>query len=83
MEILPMGVFYRRSDGAEVNLSAGEQWLIDLKPEGGVLLRRFLGGVIDESYRPMDDAEGVIAAASIILGFEPPRGQPRRERLVP
>lgn len=49
MEILPMGVFYRRSDGAEVNLTAGEQWLIDLKPEGGVLLRRFLDGVIDEA----------------------------------
>ena len=83
MEQVSAGLFYRRSDGSEVDLTAGEQWLVELKLGGGVHLRRFLGGKIDESWRPMDDAEGVIALASVILGFEPPRVQRRRERLVP
>lgn len=77
------GLYYRRSDGSEVDLTAGEQWLVELKPGGGVHLRRFLGGVIDESYRAMNDSEGVIAVASVILGFEPPRAHRHRERLVP
>lgn len=76
------GVFYRRPDGVEVAFTDPELWLVGLQPGGGVLMRRFVNGVIDESYRPMDDAEGAIAAASVILGFEPPRVPIRRDRLA-
>lgn len=75
------GLFYRRDDGEMVPQSIeGEQWLVSLPPGGGVQLRRFINGVIDEAYRPMDDAEGAVAVLGAILGFEPPRCPIRRER---
>lgn len=75
------GLFYRRTDGVEVQQSKeGEQWLVTLLRGGGVRLTRFIDGNVDESYREMDDGEGLIAIAGAILGFEPPRAPVRRDR---
>lgn len=75
------GLFYRRGDGSKVSMSEeSEQWLVTLRPGGGVYLRRFVDGRIDESYREMDDAEGAVAILGAILGFEPPRCPIRRDR---
>jgi len=74
------GLFYRRPDGAEVPLSAGEQWIVTLHAAGGLHLQRYLGGVHDESYKDMDAAEGAVALQALSHGFEPPRGLRRRER---
>lgn len=78
-----VGLFYRRADGVEVPQSGeGEQWLVTLHNAGGVQLHRFIDGVTDETYREMDDSEGVLAIAGAILGFEPRRALIRRDRRV-
>jgi len=79
-DVVP-GLFYRRRDGSMIEQSTpGEQWLVTLIAGGGVQLRRFIDGRIDESYRVMDDSEGALAIAGAILGFEPPRAPLRRDR---
>jgi len=83
MSDIKTGIFYRRKDGVEVEFPEPELWVVGLEVGGGVCMRRFVNGLPDEAYRPMDDAEGAIAAASVILGFEPPRRPIRRERLAP
>lgn len=39
------GLFYRRTDGVEVSLGTGEQWVVTLPAAGGVQLRRYLFGI--------------------------------------
>lgn len=79
-----VGLFYRRDDGVEIPQSSeGEQWLVTLHDAGWVRLQRFIDGVIDEAYRDMDDGEGALAIAGVILGFEPRRALIRRGRRVP
>ena len=74
------GLFYRRRDGTEIQEGNGEQWLVTLRDGGGVHLRRYIDGMVNEGYRDMDDAEGAVAILGAILGFEPPRAPIRRDR---
>lgn len=76
------GLLYRRTDGSTFPIGDGEQWLVTLRDGGGVQLRRYIDGKIDEGYRQMDDAEGAVAILGAILGFAPPRIPIRRDRRV-
>lgn len=84
MDVQP-GLFYKRTDGELIELSVldAEQWVVTLPSGGGVHLQRYINGRIDEGYRSMDNAEGVVAMVGAILGFEPPRCPIRRDRLAP
>lgn len=75
------GLVYLRGDGQVLELSEADLWQIALR-DGEVQLSRYCGGLVNETYRHMSPAEGAVAVAAIIQGFEPPRALRCRDEPV-
>ncbi|WP_296643158.1 hypothetical protein [Thiobacillus sp. 65-1402] len=75
------GLLYRREDGVEIPLDQGNVWVWRMGPSGRWMLARYMDGMIEESYAPMEDAELGIALAAISRGYQPPRTLHRLETL--
>lgn len=73
------GLQYIREDGVVCARDADEQWLVGLRADGKVSLKRYCNGVLNETYALQAPDQAMVSIAAVLSGYQPPRSLLRRD----
>lgn len=76
-----MLIYKNLSANQETDITEKEVWTIG-NTDNKFLFRRFVNGVLNESYATVNQDIAAIYSVSIILGFQPPRNLSRQDKPV-